>query len=242
MKIPPPARIVVVHEDAIVADMRLVKAVTVLGRHRECDVVIADGAVSGRHLLLRRVRHQVQLEDLASTNGTRVNGAPAVHQMLRHLDVLHVGHHRLHFFDGRDEEAAGEPDRAAGEAVATARDYAATRTLTMVPDLGACLTPADDGGGTGRQRTPAAMLALRVVQGESAGEIIALEQAHTMIGDPRLGTAIVMRRGRGHFLARLGGAHLPRLNSREVSGGTAAIAPGDLIEVRGARFEVVRLQ
>ena len=45
-------------------------------------------------------------EDLASTNGTKVNGHVAQHQVVHHLDLIEVGMHKLHFFDD-DLLAAG---------------------------------------------------------------------------------------------------------------------------------------
>ena len=50
------------------------RAEIVIGRHRECDVVIPFDSVSLRHCrLIRRGRHWY-IEDLKSTNGTYVDG------------------------------------------------------------------------------------------------------------------------------------------------------------------------
>jgi Protein of unknown function (DUF3662)/FHA domain len=49
----------------------------VLGRSRECDVVVDDSSVSRRHAQLRPEGEGWTLEDLGSTNGVRVNGRPA---------------------------------------------------------------------------------------------------------------------------------------------------------------------
>jgi hypothetical protein len=46
----------------------------VLGRSRECDVVLEDSSVSRRHAQLRPQGDGWTLEDLDSTNGVRVNG------------------------------------------------------------------------------------------------------------------------------------------------------------------------
>jgi len=50
----------------------------VLGRSRECDVVLADTNVSRRHAEIRPQGSGWVVEDLGSTNGVRVNGRPAV--------------------------------------------------------------------------------------------------------------------------------------------------------------------
>lgn len=49
----------------------------VIGRSRDCDVVLADANVSRRHAELRPVANGWTVADLGSTNGIRVNGARA---------------------------------------------------------------------------------------------------------------------------------------------------------------------
>jgi hypothetical protein len=46
----------------------------VIGRSRECDVVLEDSGVSRRHAELRPQGRAWTIEDLGSTNGVRVNG------------------------------------------------------------------------------------------------------------------------------------------------------------------------
>jgi predicted component of type VI protein secretion system len=93
------ARVVISLEGSIVSEIQLEKPVTVVGRHPDCDVVIDHAAISGRHMLFRVVNRTVYAEDLASTNGTRVNGLPTSHHVVHHLDLIEIGRHKLHFFD-----------------------------------------------------------------------------------------------------------------------------------------------
>ena len=46
----------------------------VIGRSRDCDIVLDDAGVSRRHAELRPEAERWTIEDLGSTNGVRVNG------------------------------------------------------------------------------------------------------------------------------------------------------------------------
>lgn len=70
---------------------RISKRTTVLGRSRECDVVVADTNVSRNHAEIRHVGATYVLVDLKSTNGTRVNGRRVSRHQLEDGDVIEVG-------------------------------------------------------------------------------------------------------------------------------------------------------
>lgn len=48
----------------------------VIGRHSECDLAIADSRLSRKHATIKRTGESYLVEDLGSSNGTEVNGAP----------------------------------------------------------------------------------------------------------------------------------------------------------------------
>jgi hypothetical protein len=58
----------------------------VLGRSRECDIVLADAGVSRRHAEIRPTEEDWLLVDLGSTNGVRLNG-----RTLRGRHALQLG-------------------------------------------------------------------------------------------------------------------------------------------------------
>ena len=251
------AKVVVSFEGNILSEVDLGKEVTVVGRHPACDIVIDHPAVSGRHMLFRLVNRTVYVEDLASTNGTKVNGHTTNHQVVHHLDMIEVGHHKLHFFDAALLAGAGvgslestvltdyektmiaahvaEPAAAVKQRSARTGDEDLSRTMAiprMGPSHEVVRTDAPAAAAAGR-------LALRVLAGGKAGEVIALERANTMIGDVGGDTAIVVRRGGGYYLARLAGSHAPRLNRRELAPGAHPLAPSDEVEIGDYRFEVI---
>jgi pSer/pThr/pTyr-binding forkhead associated (FHA) protein len=252
------ARIVLSFDDAIVSEIELAKPVTVVGRHPDCDVVVDDAAVSGRHMLFRVVNTTVYVEDLASTNGTRVNGLTAMHQVVHHLDTIEVGRHKLHFFDdallagrlkGLESTVLTEfertmlavnlpsPEAAAVQAAARADDDL-SRTMAMPRDAGAALV-ARANGESHKGAVPPATLALKVLRGPGRGSTIVLDRANTMIGDTGTETALVVRRGPAYYIARFAGQRAPRLNRKELGPGTHPLAAGDAIDVGGFGYEVI---
>lgn len=74
---------------------------TILGRGAETEVRLTDTGVSRRHAELRVVDNRVELHDLGSTNGTRVNGQRVEAVTLTDGDTITVGTTDLVFRTGR---------------------------------------------------------------------------------------------------------------------------------------------
>ena len=258
------AKVVLSLDDAIVSELDLTKPVTVVGRHPACDVVIDHPAVSGRHMLFRLVNRTVYVEDLASTNGTRVNGIATSHQVVHHLDLIEVGRHKLHFFEEEllsrgvsslestvhtdfertlvASHPAPQPEPAMASATTARGGEELSRTMAIPRDPSLRLGPSQESVRTDAEAGPAPALALRVLAGGSPGQVMPLNLPNTMIGAAGSDTALVIRRGQAFFLARLSGSRPPRLNHRELTPGTHPIAPQDRIDVGGWSFEVVDTQ
>ena len=62
-----------------------------IGRSRSCDIVLPDPAVSRRHALLSVRGDRCSIRNLASTNGTQVNGRPVSTAVLHAGDVVWFG-------------------------------------------------------------------------------------------------------------------------------------------------------
>jgi len=73
-----------------------------IGRY-DCDIVLSDEKVSRKHTSISVVRvDKYTVTDLASRNGTFVNGARATSQELKHNDLIRIGDTTFRFtvFDG----------------------------------------------------------------------------------------------------------------------------------------------
>jgi len=65
-----------------------------IGR-KNCDLILDDCHVSRRHAELKMVDNVLVIEDLASTNGTRVNGETITRKQLLPNDLISIGPNRL---------------------------------------------------------------------------------------------------------------------------------------------------
>ena len=101
------AKLVVFLADGKVQDIILDKERMTLGRRADNDVCLPHPAVSGEHAAVVTILSDSFLEDLASTNGTLVNGKPIAKHFLRDGDVIDVGRQRLVYLvdDGAQPEA-----------------------------------------------------------------------------------------------------------------------------------------
>ena len=97
---PPPVRsragaAVIVDQTSQQFDLRI--GSNVIGRGSEADLQLLDQGISRRHLDIQYDGTFATAYDLGSTNGTTINGHEVGSQVLRHGDVIRVGHTRLVF-------------------------------------------------------------------------------------------------------------------------------------------------
>lgn len=69
----------------------------VVGRGSDADLQLLDQGVSRRHIDIQFDGRRATIYDLGSTNGTSVNGHEIGSHMLRHGDVVRIGHTRMVF-------------------------------------------------------------------------------------------------------------------------------------------------
>jgi pSer/pThr/pTyr-binding forkhead associated (FHA) protein len=69
----------------------------IIGREPDCDLIIADPAVSKRHAQLLVVDGQYMIRDQNSHNGTFVDGERITHRALKNGDVITIGAKKILF-------------------------------------------------------------------------------------------------------------------------------------------------
>lgn len=105
------AKLLLKHEGVTVNTVAIDKDVVTIGRKLGNDIQLNDAVVSSEHAcLLRRPSEYLEghftifLKDLASTNGTMVNGQLVNEILLRHGDRIQVGNQHFVFDSEQDEE------------------------------------------------------------------------------------------------------------------------------------------
>lgn len=79
-------------------EIELLPGNTLIGRSSACTVTIEDPLVSREHALVRVDENEAIYEDLASRNGSKINGVLVyMPRKLEHGDVIAIGKHELQF-------------------------------------------------------------------------------------------------------------------------------------------------
>ncbi|MCA9673933.1 MAG: FHA domain-containing protein [Kofleriaceae bacterium] len=78
-------------------NVRLTEDMTTLGSVAGNTIVLADPAVSKRHVAIRRAEGEFEIADLGSTNGIYVNGHKVPKKSLQPGDIVRVGNTELVF-------------------------------------------------------------------------------------------------------------------------------------------------
>jgi pSer/pThr/pTyr-binding forkhead associated (FHA) protein len=81
-------------------DIRVVSGMIVVGRHPACDARLDSEHVSRRHCCMTVVGDGLEVRDLGSTNGIRINGLRVQTVRLRPGDELVIAHLRYRLDGG----------------------------------------------------------------------------------------------------------------------------------------------
>lgn len=91
-------KVVVTGPDKVAREFELSREMT-LGRHASNEIQINEEKASRRHCRFRPANGAVIVEDLDSSNGTKVNGRKVAQQALKHGDTILIGQHTIAFID-----------------------------------------------------------------------------------------------------------------------------------------------
>jgi len=105
------AKLILSLDGLVLNEFSLTKERTTIGRKPHNDIQIDNLAVSGEHAVVVTIGNDCFLEDVGSTNGTLVNGAPVKKHLLRNDDVIELGKYKLTFAGRSLAPAAADYDK-----------------------------------------------------------------------------------------------------------------------------------
>jgi pSer/pThr/pTyr-binding forkhead associated (FHA) protein len=164
-----------------------------VGRGLDCNIVLADPAVSRKHFQIERTDDEAVLSDLGGANGTSINGVKKPRHVLESGDRIEIGTSVLEFYIegaepvGRNRQAMPERNAAATPQVQYERNKTRKRLLVR---FGAIFAIVAVGGGVGayfatRKSAPTAKPAAAApVQEDGAAEVTAaIAQAKKLLSE-----------------------------------------------------------
>ena len=224
-------RLIVFMNGSVIQDINLLQSRTTLGRRPANDIVLTDMAVSGEHLAFHYDTKVgiVSVEDLGSTNGTRVNGLRVRRHVLQSGDLLDVGKCHIRYLTGAD----------AGDGVHHSMPAAAL--LTAEPEPHPVLEdakPTAPAVFVAQHSIPAGVPHLSTVRGP--GMDVPLTKIVTTVGRPGTAVVAINRRTKGYVITRVDGTATVLLNDQPLPDGDTPLQDGDLIELADMAYQFVQ--
>ncbi len=186
-----------------------------LGRKPHNDIVFNNMVVSGEHCVFElKGIADVYIEDLASTNGTYINGQMIKsRQKLKDHDIIAIGNFRIEFLTASAHEKPA------------AQDETQAMSLSSLDTLG---LP----GTSGRLQA-----SLKMLSGASEGLEVPLVKAVTTFGQPGVAVVSILHRRDGYYVAHMEGGQPSTLNGKVVGAGAVLLADHDVLEMAGMALE-----
>lgn len=139
-----------------------------VGRGLDCQIVLADPAVSRKHFQVRRNGDQVVLEDLGGPNGTKVNGDKRARHVLEPGDQIEIGMSVMEFqIDGQGRKPGAPTGRSTGTDERSQRPQSEMRQAAPARSAAPAKT-----GGPGKMIAIAAVLLLLLGGGGVAAWLV----------------------------------------------------------------------
>ncbi|GAB1231603.1 hypothetical protein UT4_00690 [Ferrigenium sp. UT4] len=239
-----PAKLILSMDGAVIKEVPLTKERTTIGRKPHNDIVIDNLAVSSEHAAVITILNDSFFEDLNSTNGSLVNGAPTMKHFLQNNDLIEIGKYKLKYLNDQPTQT-------------TAADF--EKTLVMRAPIKPSVAPAAVDGGRAKfesttqfsatttrvEPKPATPLAapatpigvIQILNGPNLGKEMELSKNLTTLGKPGVQVAVLARRPHGYFITHVEGVSFPLVNGSAIGEQPHQLKDHDLIELAGIKME-----
>ncbi|WP_293936816.1 FHA domain-containing protein [Iodobacter sp.] len=226
------AKITLSLDGTLVKEIKLNREVFTIGRRPNNDIQIDNLAVSGEHATLTMRGSEVFIEDLNSTNGTKVNNQDVQKQHLKDGDEILIGKHILHFFSEKPSENTDfEKTMMLGRPPIASAPKPAAAAPSVPPPTPSSSEPQAEAANT----TPR-LGVIRVMSGGNAGKELELSKNLTTLGKTGVQVAVITKRPQGYFLTHVEGDHPPTVNQKEIGTKAHQLQEEDTIELLGTKM------
>lgn len=237
------AKLILTLDNAILSEVQLNKARTTIGRRSVSDIHIDHLAVSGEHAAVLQMDGDFHLEDINSTNGTRVNGETVKNRLLQHQDVISIGKYQLKFLN---EVALNIPIKTeATSALEINTDSpqlieveAATEASLLATPIATTSAPLSTiAGDVPNSASMLAIAKIKLLNGSNAGRELTINKALTTLGKVGVQVAVINKRPHGYFITHIEGRVFPIVNGSSTGPQAFALNHNDIIELAGVKME-----
>jgi len=262
-----PAKLILSMDGAVIKEYPLTKERTTIGRKPHNDVVIDNLAVSSEHAAVITILNDSFFEDMGSTNGSVVNGAPTQKHFLQNNDVIEIGKYKLKYMnDQQTQTSAADFEktmilRAPINKVTTESKLDESFNRTHVESTASKAQP----GGNAHINTtafnttanttapkpvmsqqadpvasataPVQIAVIQILNGPNLGKELELNKNLTTLGKPGVQVAVLARRPHGYFITHVEGTSFPLLNGSSVGEQPHQLNDHDIIELAGVKME-----
>jgi pSer/pThr/pTyr-binding forkhead associated (FHA) protein len=218
------AKIILSMDSVVLQEMQLTKERITIGRRPHNDLVINNSAISAEHAVIVTILRDAVLQDLNSTNGTRVNGQPIKKHFLKNNDVIELAKYKIRFIG--DQEVR-ESDAEYGKLVKSTVDPNHKHDKSDVNSI----NRHQDGNTVILEPVGGASAVLKVLTGGEVGKEIQLSKLLTTIGEPGKQLAVVTRRGTTFSLTHVAGKVYPLVNGTSIGPSAYVLASGDVVDL-----------
>jgi len=250
------AKLILSMNGAVLREYPLNKERMTIGRKAHNDIVIDNLAVSGEHAAVVTIMHDSFLEDLDSTNGLEVNGAPTKKHFLQNNDVIEIGKHKLKYINDQITQTTsadfertmvmrgsplGQPPAAKAGTMKTQAKPEQPGVEELVEKTGqfdARASAAKPAAAKPAAQGEAGKVAVvQILTGANAGKELELVKNLTTLGKPGLQVAVLTRRPQGFFITHVEGAKFPLVNGKALTNQAYQLNDHDVIELAGIKME-----
>lgn len=216
-----------------------------IGRKPYNDIQLDHPTVSSEHAVVITIRQDSFLEDLGSTNGTRVNRQPVKKCVLHDGDEVRIGKYLLKYLadavaDNRFEEttrAVEQVDPLSGESLGQEESELPVNTQVLTTMTRGDVKQDTSGQPEAGENYEERLAMLRILSGPGAGSEILLDRTLTTLGKPGLQVAVITKRKNGYFFTHVEGDDYPQVNGRSAGAHAHILKAHDIVDLAGTKME-----